>query len=161
MREVAFKTKIHFKWFLKLMIYWFFFLSAIPLLFSNLYQFLAPTSSFFVYEQWQGVALVDWNYVWWTLTLESRSYFKQDIYMKWYDTLYCNNIKYPTQLWEDYMIAWDEIDSSKWKYFSYIFTEADIWKECKMKGNIVWETSKGYKKTLPYETDSFIIREYE
>ena len=158
MNQIKVKWQKHFKWFGKAMLISSIIVWLLPLFVSNTFQMLAPPSAYFVYEKWNKVSLVEWNEVWKNPIFESSSQFKRDIRMTWYDTLYCNDIKFPTQVWTDFMEKEYFMSRSQWKYYSYVFEEKDRNSICKMCWIIVWTTSYWYNKSLNYCTDNFLIK---
>ena len=153
------KFKYHLRWFWKAMALWFLIIGFIPLLFSHIFQAISPVSSYFIYDKTSPVTIISWNKEGSYLILESNSYVKRDVKFSWYDSIYCNDIKYNTQVWEDYELKWDNFKKTQWAFDSYVFQKKDVNKSCLICGHIIATTSKWYKKTANYCTDYFIIQE--
>lgn len=152
---VACRFKKHTKGWQKAMLF-LFLVSFLPAGIEHVQQFFAPVDRYFIYEKGNEVSIVWGNEVGKKLQLHSNSEYKQPIQMKWFDTLICDNKRYGTQFWEDFMTPWITPKNEIWEYEKHVFTGEE--KNCILCWVVIWTTSRGYQKYLQYCTKNFTIK---
>lgn len=137
-------------------------LSTLFLWALHIYDYISPTSWRFEYKE---VLPVSNSYIKWSklqfLSMVDR---KKTIDMQWQDKAYCQDYddvyfhKMPTQYWPEMgteiMTPWyrESIRTYNIEIPEYMHT-------CKMCGNAIWVTPRGYKKTYSYCTNTFAVNQ--
>lgn len=137
-------------------------LSTLFLWALHIYDYISPTSWRFEYKE---VTPTNNYFEYWDrITFRSTVDRKRAINMQWQDLAYCKDYedeyrhKLPTQYrpeqWTEYITKW--FRSSVWEYSIWIPRQMYI---CKMCGNSIGTTSRGYKKIFTYCTNEFMVNQ--
>jgi len=122
---------------------------------DDVFQRVVPASYYFEYDADAPVEPVS-SSISYTQNMRFRSnaVYYHDIDMEWQDTLYCRMalsgtvLKIATQIWKEHKTPADVPQTWVWGKRQIPLGAS----ECQLRGTVIGETPRGYRKTFEYET---------